>query len=94
MNISHIQAGDVINRYDDNSPVYPENLTVITGYITADGMIVYSGNGTINIYPVPSHWHTPDEDLPELYDEILTPRVRYLEPLKDEQVIPMIHKIN
>lgn len=96
LNITQEKAGEIINYSDDNSPVWPEDVTVLTGWATADGMVTYSGNGdgTINIYPVPGHWHTPDEDLPELYEEILNPTTIYLEPMKDEQVIDIIYRIN
>ncbi|MFJ1628411.1 tetratricopeptide repeat protein [Marinilactibacillus psychrotolerans] len=96
LNIYEEKAGTIINPYDDNSPVYPEDVKVINGAATADGMVVYSGNGdgTIDIYPVPSHWHATPEELPEIYKEILNPTTIYLETMKDEQVIDLIQKMN
>lgn len=96
LNISEEKEGTIINYFDDNSPVYPTDVKVITGSATADGMVIYSGNGdgTIDIYPVPSHWHAPPEDLPALYEDILNPTTMYLEPMLDEQVIRLIKRIN
>lgn len=92
LNINHIKAGEMINHYDDNSPVYPEDVTVLTGGYTADGMVIYgsNGDGTINVYPVPSHWHAPDEDLPAIYDAILNPATVYVDPLLDADLLRLM----
>lgn len=59
LNVSSIPAGEPLNIYEaESSAVYPEAVVVLSGKIMADGSVVYSGNGdgTINLYEVPSHW--------------------------------------
>ncbi len=95
LNVQYEREGTPINTYDDESAVYPEDVTIITGRYTADGMIVYSGNGdgTINIYDVPSHWHAPPEDWPAIYEDILDTSTLYLEPMNDSEVVQLIEKM-
>lgn len=96
LNVNEFKAGEVINFFDENSPVYPEDVIYLTGVATADGHVTYSsnGDGTINRYLVPGHWHTPDEDLPELYEEILNPERIYIDPLEDKEILKIIQKVN
>lgn len=59
LNVSFISQGEPINTYEvEDSAVYPEDVVVLSGKIMADGIVIYSsnGNGTINLYAVPSHW--------------------------------------
>src|SRR5699024_7451340 len=59
LNVSHISVGEPVNAYEkEESAEYPEDVTSLSGKIMADGMVIYSGNGdgTINLYAVPSHW--------------------------------------
>src|SRR5699024_6551923 len=59
LNVSHISAGEPVNTYEkEESAEYPEDVISLSGKIMADGMVIYSGNGdgTINLYAVPSHW--------------------------------------
>src|SRR5699024_1666862 len=58
INVHYIKAGDPVNAYDEQSANYPEDVIYLSGEFMASGNIVYSGNGdgTINIYDVPSHW--------------------------------------
>jgi len=44
--------------FEEDSALFPEDVVVLTGEYTADGRLVYSsnGDGTINIYDIPSHW--------------------------------------
>src|SRR5699024_8570307 len=59
LNVSHISAGEPVNAYEkEESAEYPEDVISLSGKIMADGMVIYSGNGdgTINLYAVPSHW--------------------------------------
>jgi len=95
LNVQYEREGTPINAYDDESAVYPEDVTMITGRYGADGMIVYSGNGdgTINIYDVPSHWHAPPEDWPAIYEDILDTSTMYLEPMNDNEVVQLIEKM-
>jgi hypothetical protein len=63
LNVRLISAGEQLNPYDDNSVDYPEDVIVLSGKITADGIVTYSGNGdgTINVYDVPSHWPSSEQ---------------------------------
>jgi hypothetical protein len=63
LNVRHISAGEQLNPYDDNSVDYPEDVIVLIGKIMADGIVTYSGNGdgTINVYDVPSHWPSSEQ---------------------------------
>ncbi|MGX7244338.1 hypothetical protein ACWOC1_05760 [Enterococcus quebecensis] len=57
-------AGSPINPYDVGGATYPAEVTVLYGAISAEGQIVYTSNhnGTINVYPVPSHWQIGAEN--------------------------------
>lgn len=59
LNVDKIPAGTPIDQYDEGSVSYPEDVMILSGNITAEGMVVYSSNhnGSINQYNVPSHWH-------------------------------------
>src|SRR5699024_5280266 len=53
------EKGDPISRsFEEDSALFPEDVVVLTGEFTADGRLVYSsnGDGTINLYDIPSHW--------------------------------------
>lgn len=54
-------AGTPIDPYDKGSATFPVETTFLGGY-PREG-IVYSSNfnGTITVYPVPSHWQMPAE---------------------------------
>ncbi|MBO0469708.1 hypothetical protein JZO66_04055 [Enterococcus sp. DIV0242_7C1] len=53
-----IPAGTPLNPYDAGSVTYPTDAIMLYGGYSAEGQIVYTSNrnGTINVYPVPSHW--------------------------------------
>ncbi|BCB04044.1 hypothetical protein [Bacillus sp. KH172YL63] len=61
LHVSRHSAEEQMNPYDDGSVAYPEDVIVLSGSISADGIVTYSGNGdgTINVYPIPSHWPSP-----------------------------------
>lgn len=63
LNIRRVASGTPLNPYDAGSASYPTGAIVLTGKISADGQIVYTSNrnGTINVYPVPSHWQIGEE---------------------------------
>lgn len=63
VNVLHIPAGKKLNPYDDNSVGYPEDVIVLSGKAMADGVVTYSsnGDGTINVYDVPSHWPSSEQ---------------------------------
>lgn len=76
-----------------NTGVYlPEEVTVITGTPLAAGMFTYhnNGDGTVNMYPVPSHYQDKDWDDPELgsqmaQDVISNKKVLDISDVSDEQ---------
>jgi hypothetical protein len=99
LNVEHISAGEQVNPYDDDSVNYPEDVIFLGGKIIADGVVVYSGNGdgTINLYNVPSHWPSYkqiDKSMEEYTKDIIknTNQI-YIEPGDDEEVIKLIEKI-
>lgn len=54
------EKGTPVNPYiEDTSLVFPEDVVVLVGEFTAVGMVTYhsNGDGTVNVYDVPSHWH-------------------------------------
>jgi len=63
LNVSHRSKGTPVNQYDDESVNYPERVTYLGADVTAKGGVVYSsnGDGTINLYNVPSHWPSPQQ---------------------------------
>ncbi|WP_348920469.1 hypothetical protein [Enterococcus rotai] len=58
LNAKTITAGTPLNPYDKGSVTYPTDAIMLYGGYSAEGQIVYTSNrnGTINVYPVPSHW--------------------------------------
>ncbi|MGE6753709.1 hypothetical protein ACQKFO_09680 [Rossellomorea sp. NPDC071047] len=100
LNVRHIPAGEQLNPYDDNSVDYPEDVIVLSGKIMADGIVTYSGNGdgTINVYEVPSHWPS-SEQIEETMEEYTKGIVENTEQVsigagEDDEVIGLIGKVN
>lgn len=59
------EAGAPINEStEDETIVFPEDVVILVGEFTADGMMTYhsNGDGTINVYDVPSHWHQDSDE--------------------------------
>lgn len=102
LNISYLPAGEPVNSYEENnSATYPEEVTVLSGKIMADGIVVYSGNGdgTIQLYEVPSHWQEgvlPEGKTMKEYttDIISHPLFISIGTGKDEDVIKLIKREN
>lgn len=64
LSVSFWKKGDPISRsFEENSALFPEDVVVLRGHFTADGRLVYSsnGDGTINLYDIPSHWPAEPE---------------------------------
>ncbi|WRP07437.1 hypothetical protein U9J35_04520 [Rossellomorea aquimaris] len=100
LNVRHIPAGKKLNPYDDNSVGYPEDVIVLSGKAMADGVVTYSGNGdgTINVYNVPSHWPS-SEQIEESMEEYTKGIVEDTEQIsvgkgEDEEVIELMDKLN
>ncbi|PFA62982.1 hypothetical protein CN378_18250 [Bacillus sp. AFS015802] len=100
LNVQHLSAGEQLNPYDDTSVAYPEDVIVLSGKASADGMVTYSGNGdgTINVYDVPSHWPTSgqiEESMEEYTQKIVDGAEKVsIDVGKDEEVAELIEKIN
>ncbi|WP_169402851.1 hypothetical protein [Enterococcus haemoperoxidus] len=58
LNAKTITAGTPLDSYDKGSATYPTDAIILYGGYSAEGQIVCTSNrnGTINVYPVPSHW--------------------------------------
>ncbi|WP_080875063.1 hypothetical protein [Oceanobacillus timonensis] len=58
LNVRHISAGEPVNRLDEESAEYPEDVIELRGGKLIDGAVTYSsnGDGTINVYNVPARW--------------------------------------
>lgn len=100
LNVRHISAGEQLNPYDDKSVEYPEDVIVLTGKAIADGTVTYSGNGdgTINVYDVPSHWPS-SEQIEESMEEYTQGIVDGTEKVSvdagdEEEVVGLIEKIS
>ncbi|TMU87178.1 hypothetical protein FGG79_03320 [Bacillus sp. BHET2] len=100
LSVLHISAGEQLNPYDDDSVGYPEDVIVLTGNAMADGVITYSsnGDGTINVYDVPSHWPS-SQQLEKSMEDYTKAIVEGTEQVsvgngEDDEVIRLIGKIN
>lgn len=100
LNVRHISAGEQLNPYDDNSVDYPEDVIVLSGKIMADGIVTYSGNGdgTINVYDVPSHWPS-DEQIEESMEDYTKGIVEDTEQVsvgagEEDEIIELMGKLN
>ncbi|MFD1899137.1 hypothetical protein GQR36_01575 [Enterococcus termitis] len=64
LHINKIPAGSPIDMYDAGSVGYPTDVISLSGAAMADGSVIYSSNhnGTITVYPVPSHWQMSAEN--------------------------------
>ncbi|MBW3112433.1 hypothetical protein KYJ26_11365 [Bacillus sp. MCCB 382] len=100
LNVEHISAGEKMNPYDEESVAYPEDVIVLSGKAMADGTVTYSGNGdgTINVYDVPSHWPS-SEQIEESMEEYTKKIVDGTENVsvdagEDEEVVELIGKIS
>jgi hypothetical protein len=73
---------------------------VLTGDIMADGTVTYSGNGdgTINIYDIPSHWPSAQQlelSMKEYTQKIISDTEKmYINPGDDEAVRELVEKLN
>lgn len=99
--VRHTSAGEPVNIYDDTSANYPKDVVTLEGSRSVDGSVTYSsnGNGTINVYNVPSHWASPaqvDENFMREYTEdiIKNAELVYVDPGDDTKVIELIKLLN
>ena len=96
--VSFNEKGTPINPYlEDENIVYPEDVTVLRGEFTADGLVTYSsnGDGTINVYDVPTHWHQQsDAEMKEATENVLkTIKKKEVPTGNDEQVLNILENM-
>lgn len=100
LNVQQIPAGEKVNPYDDESVAYPEDVIMLSGKGMADGTVTYSGNGdgTINVYDVPSHWPSGEqiEESMESFTQKIVDSVENVsvQAGEDEEVVKLIGKIS
>ncbi|MBM7605302.1 hypothetical protein JOC75_003325 [Metabacillus crassostreae] len=101
LNVRRIPAGEPVNIYDETSANYPSDVVTLEGSRSVDGSVTYSGNGdgTINVYNVPSHWASPaqvEENFMKDYTEdiINNTKLVYVDPGDNEKIIELIKMIN
>ncbi|WEA42128.1 hypothetical protein [Priestia aryabhattai] len=98
LNVHHISAGELVNIYDDTSASYPKDVVTLEGSRSVDGSVTYSsnGNGTINVYNVPSHWPSSaqvDKGSMKNYTEdiIRNTKLVHVDPGEDKKIIELIN---
>ena len=101
LNVRHISAGELVNIYDDTSASYPKDVVTLEGSRSVDGSVTYSsnGNGTINVYNVPSHWPSSaqvDKGFMKNYTEdiIQNAKLVHVDPGEDKKIIKLINILN
>lgn len=101
LNVRHISAGEPVNIYDETSANYPKDVVILEGSRSVDGSVTYSsnGDGTINVYNVPSHWASPaqvEENFMKEYTEdiIKNTKLVYVDPGDDKKIIELIKMLN
>ncbi|WP_212680027.1 hypothetical protein, partial [Salmonella enterica] len=67
--VNRYNEGSPIHSGNENSAVYPREVVQLTGFYGSDGAVTYAsnGDGTIEVYDVPTHWHMESSELPEVY---------------------------
>ncbi|MEW4264128.1 hypothetical protein Q0N30_10580 [Priestia megaterium] len=98
LNVRHISAGELVNIYDDTSASYPKDVVTLEGSRSVDGSVTYSsnGNGTIDVYDVPSHWPSSaqvDKGFMKNYTEdiIRNTKLVHVDPGEDKKIIELIN---
>lgn len=92
----YISSGEPVNSDASESADYPEEVIRLTA--DSDDIVTYSGNGdgTLNLYDVPSDWEDVSDDDMEKYTEDIigdTESVS-IDPNEDDVVIKMIKKLD
>ncbi|GAB3051464.1 hypothetical protein [Virgibacillus ainsalahensis] len=103
LKISHISEGESVGQYEDKSVKYPENVVHLFTDFLAGGNVFYSsnGDGSINLYDVPTRWPTPEQlkeernqTMEEYTQSIIdNPEKVMIDPGDDEEVESVIKKI-
>lgn len=103
LKVSHISEGESVGQYEDKSVKYPENVVYLFTDFLAGGNVFYSsnGDGSINLYDVPTRWPTPEQlreernqTMKEYTQSIIdNPEKVVIDPRYDEEVENIIKKI-
>ncbi|CDO04281.1 hypothetical protein BN988_02835 [Oceanobacillus picturae] len=103
LKVSHISEGESVGQYEDKSVKYPENVVHLFTDFLAGGNVFYSsnGDGSINLYDVPTRWPTPEQlkeernqTMKEYTQSIIdNPKKVVIDPGDDEEVQNVIEKI-
>jgi hypothetical protein len=99
LTVRHLSAGELVNPYSEDSATFSEEVIQLGGKRMADGIVTYSGNGdgTINLYNLPSHWPSPkqiDQSMEEYTEDMVTNTKQiYIEPVDNKTLISLIHKL-
>ncbi|AXI08329.1 hypothetical protein CV093_05260 [Oceanobacillus sp. 143] len=105
LDVQHIPAGTLLNPDDGTDVGYPEDVIQLRGSRLVDGIVTYSGNGdgTINVYNVPSRWYggfPPPDDIDkekvreDMEDIINNTKLVYVDPGDDKEIIELIELLN
>lgn len=103
LKVGYISAGEPVGQYEDKSVRYPEDVVHLFTDFLAGGNVFYSsnGDGSINLYDVPTRWPTP-EDLKEERNQTMeeytqsiidNPQRVMINPGDDQEVENIIKKI-
>ena len=95
--VQHIPAGTPLNPDDETSANYPEDVIQLAGGRLVDGSVTYSGNGdgTINVYNVPSRWDGQYPAGEEFYIDIIeNTKTVSIDTGDDEKIILLIKLLN
>lgn len=103
LKVSHISKGESVGQYESKSVKYPENVVHLFTDFLAGGNVFYSsnGDGSINLYDVPTRWPTPEQlkeernQTMEEYTQIIidNPEKVMINPRDNEEVEDIIKKI-
>jgi len=103
--VQHIPAGTPLNPDDDTGVNYAEDVIQLRGSRLIDGVVTYSGNGdgTINVYNVPSRWYggfPPSDDIniekvrEDMKIIVHNPKLVYVDAGSDGEIIDLIKVLN
>lgn len=103
LKVGYISAGEPVGQYEGRSVKYPEDVVHLFTDFLAGGNVFYSsnGDGSINLYDVPTRWPTP-EDLKEERNQTMeeytqsiidNPQRVMIDPGDDQEVENIIKKI-
>ena len=95
--VQHIPAGTPLNPDDETSASYPEDVILLVGGRLVDGSVTYSGNGdgTINVYNVPSRWDGKYPAGEKFYIDIIeNTKTVSVDTGDDEKIIALIKLLN